>query len=98
MGDKKVSREELERQLAEASRRLPVGPWQHYKGGLYQIEGLAFRENDLEPLVLYRAWADPLDGREQVTFARPVREWEESVEYEGRAVPRFILYTGPAHA
>ena len=62
----------------------PLGRYRHYKGGEYEVIGVARHSETLEPLVIYRPlynasglWARPhamffgtlaLDGREQARF------------------------------
>lgn len=60
-------------------------PWIHYKTkNLYWIQGRAISEDTQEPLVIYHQQ----DG--DVCFARPLREWNEVVEYpDGTTGPRF---------
>ena len=67
----------------------PTGRYRHYKGGEYEVIGVARHSETLEPLVIYRPlyndsglWARPhamffseieVDGTRQLRFA-PVRE------------------------
>lgn len=58
--------------------------WRHYKtGALYGVYGSAIAEATQEPMVIYM----PLEAG--VMFTRPLREWNELVEWEGKMVPRF---------
>jgi carbon storage regulator len=74
---------------AELLRRLDGCPatgtfWRHYRtGGVYRVVGRAMLAATLEPLVIYRHVESGL------TFARPLAEWLETVECEGRAAERF---------
>lgn len=61
----------------------PGSCWRHYKGEFYYALTCAVRESDGEPLVIYRQLGDCL------AWCRPLREWEEPVQHEGRTVPRF---------
>ncbi|MFZ1654859.1 MAG: DUF1653 domain-containing protein [Candidatus Moraniibacteriota bacterium] len=71
---------------------LPAGApkegevYQHYKGDTYRVKSLALHSNDEEWMVvyvpLYEYPAAPL-------FTRPLREWREAVEWEGKTVERF---------
>lgn len=67
---------------------LPVEPapglYRHYKGGDYEVVGLARHSETLEPMVVYRA----LYG-EGGLWVRPAGMWNETVEVGGRAVTRF---------
>jgi len=61
------------------------GQYRHYKGGEYQVLGLARHSETLEPLVVYQA----LYG-ERGLWVRPAAMFCESVEVDGQRLPRFI--------
>jgi len=63
---------------------IQTGYYQHYKGGLYVVVGLAEHTETGEQLVLY----SPIEQRSKV-WARPIAMFLESVEHFGRKVPRF---------
>ncbi len=63
---------------------LPTGKYQHYKGNLYEVLGVARHSETEEELVVYRA----LYG-EQGLWVRPLTMFQEEVEVEGQPVPRF---------
>ena len=66
----------------------PVTPgrYRHFKGGLYEVLGLARHSETLEELVVYRA----LYG-EGGLWVRPLAMFRGSVTLDGREVPRFTL-------
>ena len=64
---------------------IPLGRYRHYKGGEYEVVGVARHSETLEPLVLYR----PL-GNATGLWVRPHAMFLEGVEHEGRAQPRFL--------
>lgn len=66
------------------------GRYRHYKGGQYQVLGLARHSETLEPLVVYQA----LYG-ERGLWVRPAAMWTETVTFNGQSVPRFALI-GPS--
>ena len=66
------------------------GRYRHYKGNDYLVLGLARHSETLEPLVVYQA----LYG-ERGRWVRPAAMFVETVEIEGKTVPRFA-YLGPA--
>ena len=71
--------------LLESMRlRIPSGRWRHFKGGEYQVEGLALDSETLEPNVVYRA----LYGSREM-WTRPAAMWLQSVERGGKTVKRF---------
>ena len=61
------------------------GRYRHFKGGEYEVLGVAFHSETLEPMVVYRA----LYG-ERGLWVRPAAMWNEWVERDGYAGPRFI--------
>jgi len=61
-----------------------IGRYQHYKGNLYQVLGLAKHSETLEEYVVYQA----LYGEKQL-WIRPKDMFLESVEVDGKLVPRF---------
>ncbi|MEP0201179.1 MAG: DUF1653 domain-containing protein [Halioglobus sp.] len=63
---------------------LRNGRYRHYKGGEYQVYGVARHSESEEQLVVYR----PLYG-ERSLWVRPLSMFSETVEVEGLAVPRF---------
>lgn len=65
------------------------GRYRHFKGGEYEVIGVARHSETHEPLVVYR----PLYG-EGGLWARPLAMFVETVTHDGRAVPRFT-YLGP---
>lgn len=62
--------------------------YRHYKGDLYRVKLLALHSNDEEWMVVY----EPLyENPDAPYFTRPLREWREAVEWEGKQTERFIL-------
>ncbi len=64
---------------------LKPGKYRHFKGGEYELIGLAKHSETLEPMVVYRA----LYG-EGGLWVRPAEMWTETVERDGYRGPRFI--------
>jgi hypothetical protein len=62
-----------------------AGRYRHYKGNEYEVLGTATHSETEEKLVVYRA----LYG-ERGLWVRPVGMFCESVELQGRSVPRFM--------
>ena len=60
------------------------GRYRHYKGKDYEVIGIARHSETLEELVVYRA----LYG-DHGLWVRSRKMFEESVEVDGKAVPRF---------
>lgn len=60
----------------------------HYKGGLYVVVGTCLIEATLKPGVLYK----PLQGDKQdLTWMRPMPEFQDMVTTVDGSVPRFVL-------
>ena len=63
---------------------LKPGKYRHFKGGEYELVGIARHSETLEPMVVYRA----LYG-EGGLWVRPAAMWTETVERDGYCGPRF---------
>ena len=63
---------------------IQIGRYRHFKGNEYEVLGIAHHSETMEPMVVYRA----LYG-EQGLWVRPVSMWNEWVERDGYAGPRF---------
>lgn len=60
------------------------GLYRHYKGGLYEVQGVVRHSETLEPMVLYRA----LYGQRGL-WVRPFDMFLETVHVAGQTVSRF---------
>ena len=65
------------------------GHYRHYKGNDYTVLGVARHSETLEELVVYRQ-----EYGERGLWVRPAAMFVESVEVEGRVVPRFAFLGG----
>ena len=65
---------------------LKPGKYRHFKGGEYELLGIARHSETLAPMVVYRA----LYG-EGGLWVRPAEMWNEIVEKPDYTGPRFIL-------
>ena len=65
---------------------IQKGIYRHFKGGRYEVIGVAKHSETLEEMVVYRALYG--DGG---IWVRPISMWEELVEHEGKIQPRFSL-------
>ncbi len=63
---------------------VKTGRYRHYKGNEYVVLGVARHSETDERLVVYRA-----DYGEKGLWVRPLAMFEETVELDGREVPRF---------
>ena len=68
----------------------PLGRYRHYKGGEYEVVGVARHSETLEPMVVYR----PL-GNASGLWVRPHAMFFEQVVIDGVPRPRFERI-GPA--
>ena len=59
------------------------GIYQHYKGGLYKVIGIASHSETLEKLVIYISLTNDL------LWARPISMWCEEIVIDGVIYPRF---------
>ncbi len=64
---------------------ITLGKYRHYKDKLYEVIGVAMHSESLEALVVYR----PLYKKKAQLWVRPYDMFMESVEIEGKTVPRF---------
>ena len=63
---------------------IKLGKYRHYKGGEYEVLGVANHSETLERMVVYRA----LYGDGEI-WVRPLSMWSETVVVDGVSVPRF---------
>ena len=72
---------------------IPPGRYRHYKGGEYEIVGVARHSETLEPMVVYR----PLYNASGL-WARPHAMFFEQVVIDGRRQARFERVGEPGSA
>jgi hypothetical protein len=80
--------EELLAALQLASSKVQVGAlYAHYKnpGLLYKIVGHVILEASDEPAILYQG-----QYGKNITYARALSIWLETVPWQGKMVPRFV--------
>lgn len=63
---------------------IKPGIYKHFKGGRYEVIGIARHSETEEELVVYRALYG--DG---ALWVRPLSMWNEWVSYQGKTVLRF---------
>ena len=72
---------------------MKEGRYRHYKGGEYQVLGIACHSETNEKMVVYRALNDKPDLEKEFgirpLFVRPYSMFVETVMWEGKEVPRF---------
>jgi hypothetical protein len=81
----KESQSQLSAKIAQVTQQVTVGArYVHYKQLSYKVLALALREEDNEPCVIYQA-----EYGDNVTWIRPVSNWDEEIEVDGEKVKRF---------
>ena len=65
---------------------IQPGRYRHFKGGEYEVIGVARHSETMEELVVYRA----LYG-ERGLWVRPAAMWQEMVERDGKRFQRFTF-------
>jgi cyclomaltodextrinase len=63
---------------------IKIGKYEHYKGGQYEVLGMAKHSETMEEFVVYKA----LYGEGEL-WIRPLKMFLEEVDYNGKKVLRF---------
>ena len=63
---------------------IKIGKYEHYKGGQYEVLGVAKHSETMEQFVVYKALYD-----EGELWIRPLKMFMEEVEFGGKKVARF---------
>lgn len=64
---------------------IQQGRYRHYKGGEYEVIGIALHSETFEPMVVYRALYDA----EHELWVRPHAMFLETIKVDGDTVKRF---------
>jgi hypothetical protein len=64
------------------NNKIKLGKYEHYKGKIYEVIGLAGHSETLEELVVY------FDEKRNL-WVRPLKMFREKVEVDGKKVLRF---------
>ena len=70
---------------------IPLGHYRHYKGGDYEVLGVARHSETLEPLVLYRPQYNSTG-----MWVRPFAMFLEVAEFGGKVQARFAFVSPSA--
>lgn len=62
---------------------IKKGKYQHFKGGYYEVLGVALHSETMEEMVLYKHL------NEEKLWVRPKKMFLENVVVDGKEVPRF---------
>ena len=68
---------------------IKKGIYQHYKGNMYEVIGIASHSETMEKMVVYKALYG--DGE---LWVRPASMWNEQIDVNGETKPRFKLIKG----
>ncbi len=68
---------------------MKLGRYQHYKGNLYEVIGVAHHSETLEELVVYRALYDHEIYGKNSLWVRPKAMFLETVVIDNKKVLRF---------
>lgn len=63
---------------------MKKGIYRHFKGGMYEVLGIAIHSETEEEMVIYRCL------KNNSLWVRPKKMWEEKIEREGKIYQRFI--------
>lgn len=67
---------------------MQLGFYRHFKGGIYEVIGIAKHSETLEELVIYKSLQD------QSFWVRPLSMWNERIEKDGKIYVRFTYIGG----
>lgn len=63
---------------------IKLGKYRHFKGGEYEVLGIAKHSETQEEMVIYRA----LYGEREI-WVRPASMWNEQIQKDGKTFSRF---------
>ncbi len=69
-------------------QNIKLGKYKHFKGGEYQVLGVAKHSESLETMVIYKPLYE-LEQGELDTWVRPIEMFFDTKELNGETVPRF---------
>ena len=68
---------------------MKLGKYQHFKGGLCEVLGVAKDSENLEEYVVYIHFDPVKDEKEKTMWIRTKKMFQENVMVDGKEVPRF---------
>lgn len=68
---------------------IKLGKYEHYKGSLYEVIGVARNSETLEEIVVCKALYDSAEFGNNALWTRPKDMFLEKVIYNGKEIPRF---------
>ncbi len=70
-------------------QNIKLGKYRHFKGGEYEVIGIAKHSETLEDLVIYKNLHASKDFPIGTMWVRPLKMFAEKVEKDGRVMDRF---------
>lgn len=70
-------------------KKIELGRYQHYKGGLYEVIGAGVHSETLEEVVIYKQLYETADFPLGTLWVRPKKMFLEEVIVNNQKVPRF---------
>jgi len=67
---------------------IKKGKYQHFKGDMFEVYGIARHSESLEEFVVYKHVTGTHAGEENY-WVRPIKMFLEEVEFKGKKVKRF---------
>lgn len=74
------------------STHITPGTYRHFKGGKYEVLGVAHHSETLEEMVVYKSLYETPDFPKGTLWVRPLGMFTGTALYEGRKVPRFTRH------
>ena len=71
--------------------KIKLGKYQHYKGNIYEVIGVARHSETLEPMIVYRALYDSTEFGKNALWVRPEKSFCDNVIVDGNEFPRYKL-------
>jgi len=79
----------MTRDKKQGRTQVKTGRYRHYKGNEYTVIDVARHSESLEEMVVYRQ-----EYGEKGLWVRPKKMFQETVEIDGKTLPRFELIEG----
>jgi len=70
-------------------KKVKLGKYEHFKGKMYEVIGVARHSETLEELVVYRALYHDEKFGKNALWVRPKKMFLETTVVDGKEVPRF---------
>ena len=71
-------------------QKIKLGKYRHFKGGEYEVLGVAKHSETLDELVIYKALHELKHG-EMGAWVRPLEMFFDTREHQGETVPQFTF-------